>query len=95
MSYLGGFGPLPGKVLLNGEESKFKIEDGVFAHIAGGFQFRLWKGLGIQYQLGWRQTLIGGGYELISSTDPKIAKDALDSMTGSGIMFGARGFWEW
>jgi hypothetical protein len=94
LSYLGGIGPLPGKVLLNGEESKFEIDHGTFLHLFGGFQFRLWKGLGIQYHLGWRQVLTGGGYELISSTDPEVAKDALDSMTGSGIMFGARGFWE-
>jgi hypothetical protein len=94
LSYVGGLGPLPGKVLLNGEESEFKIEEGIFSHFAGGFQFRLWKGLGLQYQLGWRQAISGGGYELISSTDPKIAKDVLDGMTGSGIMFGARGFWE-
>lgn len=95
LSYVGGYVPFKRTVNVNGEDSELDFEKGIFAHLAGGFQFRLCQGVGVQYTLGWRQVLYGGRYELISSTRPKAAKKALDAMAGSGMLLGGKFFVEW
>lgn len=97
LSYVGGFGPIEGKVSVNGSEpaeTEFETYSGIFGNISAGFQFRLWKGLGLQYNLGWRQTLAGGDYKIFSTTNLDTAKRFLDGLTGSGISLGGRAFME-
>lgn len=96
LSWVSGMSPMTARLSVDGRsaETRFEAFSGFHAIVTGGFQFRLWKGLGLGYDLGFRQTLSGGGHRILSSTDEDVSRRALDAMTGNGTSFSARGFWE-
>jgi hypothetical protein len=96
ISLTNGFGPTTANFNLNGKEAVGRVKSfpGTFVYASGGFQFRLWKGLGLQYALGWTQRILGQDYEVLSSTDAKVVTGVLDGLTGQGILFAVRTFWE-
>jgi hypothetical protein len=94
ISYNTGLRYSDGNMSLNGTRSAFITHGGLYLHLYGGVQIVLVKNIGLQYVLGWRQEFIGGGYRIISSSDPVNTANALDGVTGSGLTLGARVFWE-
>lgn len=95
-SLANGFGPMTLNFATNGEKASGRVKTfpGTFAYAFGGFQFRLWKGVGLQYALGWSQRISGEDYDVLSSSDSKVVTGVLDALTGQGVLFAGRTFLE-
>ena len=81
-------------VTINGVETDYKTESGTFGFLYTGVQWRVWKSFGLQYCLGYRTAFSGGTYKINNSANEELSKEGLDSMTGPGLTFGGKMFWE-
>jgi hypothetical protein len=68
---------------------------GGFVYAYGGFQFRLFGGVGVQYTLGWRQRVYGDDAKVIPGTDTDLVRLGAEALTGTGLLFSGGLFLEY
>jgi len=72
----------------------YRTKPSLSTYLAAGLQWRLFWRLGIEAEIGYARTLIGGGYSLESTGDEAPIRDLIEATSGSGLTFGNRLFLE-
>ena len=92
-TFTGGFCPFGCPI----DSITYETHPGLFGTINGGFQFRISKKWGLEGTVGWVQTILGGGHQVIfrtSGSDVDDWESLVKAASTGGVTGNSRMFWE-